>query len=122
MKLKSVLIVGLSIVSGVFAKTVKKDVIAYANNGSSMGQDVVDIQVVPIPDDGSFLDAWTSITSANPQEASAHRWQVDWGVTRNRKTDRIISVWVKAAAGSKDSFGSGIWVGNLLHVEYSMPD
>ncbi|MFT4016995.1 MAG: hypothetical protein QM668_08545 [Agriterribacter sp.] len=91
-------------------------VIAYANNSNSMTNDwVFDIKSIVIPEGWRYLNHHTWITTANPNVPESNRWKRSEGAERD-KNGQIISLWVKAEAGPRNSFGPHVWIGNGLEV------
>lgn len=90
--------------------------IAYANNSNAMTNDwEVDTKYIQIPEGWRYLSHHTWITTANPNEPQSDRWRRSEGIERD-KNGRIISLWVKAEAGPRDSFGPHVWIGNGIEV------
>lgn len=102
---------------GPFEREVRR-VIAYANNPNVQGNDVTDRKEIAIPDNYSYISHSLRRTTANPNvDGGEGRWSSKDGVIRaGGGNGRITGVFVEVRAGTRSSFGHGIWIGMELSV------
>lgn len=94
-------------------------IIAYAHNDDSNFTWVEKKETIQIPELCSYVSHSVRNTTANPIE-DIGRWRQSTGVNRDRN-GKIIGVWIKVEAGSKDTYGANVWIGVELTVVVEDP-